>query len=85
MATAKVPSLFSHVQFPSIDDAGRQCCSLYIALIQQPVRKWEKPWRHQRAIVLFATSAEETKVRLHLEGRIRPGEHVLQIVKVGEQ
>ena len=85
MATAKVSPLFSHVQFPSIDGVGERGCSLYIALIQQPVRKWEKPWRHQRAIVLFATSAEETKLRLQLEGRIRAVEHVLQTVKVGEQ
>lgn len=84
MATAKLSPLFSHVQFPSTNDA-RQDCSLYVALIQQSVRKWEKPWQHQRAIVLFATSAEETKMRLQLEERIRPGEHVLQIVKVGEQ
>jgi hypothetical protein len=28
--------------------------SLHVAIIQQLVRKWERPWRHQRAIVLFA-------------------------------
>jgi len=59
-------------------------CSLHIAVIQQPVRKWEKPWRHQRAIVLFANSPEETKLRLQLEGRMRHGEQVLQIIQVGE-
>jgi hypothetical protein len=85
VATAKVPPLSSHTQFQSIDNVRQQARSLYIALIQQPVRKWEKPWRHQRVIVLFATSAQETKLRLHLEGRIRHGELVLQVVKVGEQ
>ena len=57
---------------------------LHLTIIQQSVRRWEKPWRHQRAIVLFARSAEETKLRLQLEGRMKPGEQVLQIVRVGE-
>jgi len=55
-----------------------------MAIIQQPIRKWERPWRHQRAIVLFANSPEETKLRLQLEGRMRHGERVLQIIPVGE-
>jgi hypothetical protein len=57
---------------------------MHVAVIQLPIRKWEKPWRHQRAIALFTGSPEETKLRLHLEGRIRPGEHILQIISVGE-
>ena len=57
---------------------------LHLAVIQQPTRRWERPWRHQRAIALFAQSAEETKLRLQLEGRMKPGEQVLQIVRVGE-
>jgi hypothetical protein len=57
---------------------------LHMAIIQQPIRKWERPWLHQRAIVLFATSPEETKLRLQLEGRLRHGERVLQIIQVGE-
>lgn len=59
-------------------------CSLYMAIIQQPVRRWEKPWLHQRAIVLFAKSPEETKLRLSLESRLKVGEQILQIVAVGE-
>ena len=59
-------------------------CSLHMAIIQQPIRKWERPWLHQRAIVLFATSPEETKLRLQFEGRLRRGERVLQIIQVGE-
>jgi hypothetical protein len=55
-----------------------------MAIIQQPVRKWERSWRQQRAIVLFANSPEETKLRLPLEGRKRHGEQVLQIMPVGE-
>jgi len=95
MATAKVSPLSSPAQFPVINNldtrevaqesfALAHGCSLHMAIIQQPVRKWERPWRHQRAIVLFAKSAEETKLRLQLEGRLRHGEQVLQIIPVGE-
>jgi hypothetical protein len=95
MATDKVSPLSSHAQFPAANDldsreiahesfALANVCSLHMAIIQQPVRKWERPWRHQRAIVLFAKSAEETKLRLQLEGRMRHGEQVLQIIPVGE-
>jgi hypothetical protein len=58
-------------------------CSLYIGIVQEPVRKWEKPWRHQRAIVLFANSSGETRLRIYAEDRIKVGEHVLQIIRVG--
>jgi hypothetical protein len=95
MATHKVPPLSSHTQFPVANNldiceiaqesfAPSPECSLYLAVIQQSVRRWEKPWRHQRAIALFANSPEETKLRLQLEGRMRHGEQVLQIIPVGE-
>jgi hypothetical protein len=95
VATDKVSPLSSHAQFPVTNNldtceitnesfAVAHRCSLHLALIQQPVRKWERPWRHQRAIVLFANSPEETKLRLQLEGRMRHGERVLQIIPVGE-
>ena len=95
MANAKVSPLSSHAQFPvasNLDtrEIGQESlalvhgCSLHMAIIQQPIRKWERPWRHQRAIVLFAKSPEETKLRLQLEGRMRHGEQVLQIIPVGE-
>jgi hypothetical protein len=95
MAVATVAPLSSHAQFPTASNldsreiaqasfALAKGCSLHIAIIQQPVRKWERPWRHQRAIVLFANSPEETKLRLQLEGRMRHGERVLQIILVGE-
>ncbi|MGH9545327.1 MAG: hypothetical protein ACRD23_08935 [Terriglobales bacterium] len=95
MATAKISPLSSHTQFPIANNldtreiaqesfAMARGCSLHLAIIQQPVRRWEKPWRHQRAIVLFARSSEETKLRIHLEGRIKAGELVLQIIPVGE-
>ena len=95
MATDKVSPLSSHAQFPAANNldtceiateafALAHGCSLHMAIIQQPVRKWEKPWRHQRAIVLFANSPEETKLRLQLEARMRHGERVLQIIPVGE-
>ena len=95
MATDKVSPLSSHAQFPLANNLDTRefaqnsftptpGCSLHMAIIQQSVRKWEKPWRHQRAIVLFAKSPEETKLRIHLEGRIKAGELVLQVVPVGE-
>ena len=89
MATDKVSPLSSHAQFPvanvrEIAFAPTPGCSLYLALIQQSVRRWEKPWLHQRAIVLFANSPEETKLRLQVESRMRHGERVLQIIQVGE-
>jgi hypothetical protein len=95
VATHKVSPLPSPPQFSAANnldtcEIARQSfaptpeCSLYLALIQQSVRRWEKPWRHQRAIVLFAHSPEETKLRLQLEGRVRHGERVLQIIPVGE-
>jgi hypothetical protein len=95
MATDKVSPLSSHTQFPAADNLDTReiaqesfCpgsrCSLHMAIIQQSVRRWEKPYRHQRAIALFANSPEQTKLRIHLEGRIRAGEQVLQIVRVGE-
>jgi hypothetical protein len=95
MAIDKVSSLSSQTQFPGANDldireiahesfAVSNRRSLHMAIIQQPVRKWERPWRPQRAIVLFANSPEETKLRLQLEGRMRHGEQVLQIISVGE-
>ena len=95
MATAKVSPTASQTQFPVANNldtreiaqesfALAHGCSLHMAIIQQPARKWEKPWRHQRAIVLFARSPEETKLRLQLESRMSHGEQVLQIIPVGE-
>ena len=91
MATSKVSSLSSYAQLPDANPDTRAIArsvgprfSMHVAVIQLPVRKWEKPWRHQRAIVLFTESVEETKLRLHLEDRIGPGEHILRIIAVGE-
>ena len=93
MATDKVSPLSSRAQFPGANNLDTSeiayqsfadGLSLHVAIIQQPVRKWERPWRRQRAIALFAKSREETKLRLQCEGRMRHGERVLQIVSVGE-
>jgi hypothetical protein len=95
MASAKVSPLASRPQFAAANKLDtrdiaidwltfNRRCSLYLAVIQQPVRKWEKPWRHQRAIALFAKSAEEIKLRLQIEGRLRNGEQCLQIIQAGE-
>jgi len=87
MATAKVSSPSSYTQFPIPNEPNSRVktaqSSVFIASIQQPVSKWVRPWRRQRTIALFANSPEETKLRLQLEGRLRVGEHVLQIIKVG--
>jgi hypothetical protein len=56
---------------------------LHMAIIQQPTRKWEKPWRRQRAIVLFAESSEEMRLRLQLERRLRTGERILEVLRMG--
>jgi hypothetical protein len=95
VATDKVSPLSSHAQFPAANNlatreiahesfAGAHGCFLHMVIIRQPLRKWERPWRHQRGIVLFANSPEETKLRLQLEGRMRHGEQMLQIIRVGE-
>ena len=79
MAIDKVSPLSSHAQFPVTNNldtreiaqesfALTHGCSLHMAIIQQPVRKWEKPWRHQRAIMLFANSPEETKLEARRAG-----------------
>jgi hypothetical protein len=95
VASSNLPSPSSRAQFAAANKLDtrdiahdwltfNRRCSLYLAVIQQPVRKWEKPWRHQRAIALFAKSAEEIKLRLHIEGRLRNGEQCLQIIQAGE-
>ena len=93
MATAKVSPLSSHAQFTRKLDrrdlatepfAFEHGSSLYIAVIQQPARKWEKPYRHQREIALFAKSPEELKLRLRTEDRLKTGEKLLQIMRAGE-
>jgi len=61
-----------------------QGLTLHLAVIQQPVRRWERPWRHQRVIVLFAASPRDMKVRLQAESRIETGEQVLRVIRAGE-
>jgi hypothetical protein len=89
MATTTVPSTSFPAQPPATNNLDTReiakesvvptrGCHLHMAIIQRSVRRWEKPWRHQRAIVLFANSAEETKLRILVEGRIKAGEYVLQ-------
>jgi hypothetical protein len=84
MADATVPSFESTPQFPAqLLEPPKSPRFLYVACIQQPVRKWEKPWQHQRAVALFAVSPIHMKMRLRLEGRLASGEQVLQVVEVG--
>jgi hypothetical protein len=82
MATTTVLSLSFAAQPPTATPAVTRGCGLHIAIIQLSVRRWERPWRHQRAIVLFADSPEETRLRIYAEGRIKAGEHVLQVIRV---
>jgi hypothetical protein len=83
MAEATVPSSESISQFPTLIEPTRAPRFLYLACIQQPIRQWEKPWQHQRAVALFAVSPIHMKMRLALEGRLSSGEQVLQVVEVG--
>jgi hypothetical protein len=57
VATHKVPPFSSHAQFLAANNmdareianesfAVAHGCSLHMAIIQQPVRKWERPWCH---------------------------------------
>jgi hypothetical protein len=81
VADAKVsPSVF-HAQFSNAQSYAGQ--SLHLAIIQLPIRRWQRPWQHQRAIALFATSPHDMKWRLRLERRLRAGEQVLRVFEAG--
>ena len=56
--------------------------SLYAAIIQPPCRRWTKPWRHQRTILLFAESTQAMRQRLETEGRVCPRCFVLMVFRV---
>jgi hypothetical protein len=81
VADAKVSPPVSHAQFPTPQSHPGQ--SLHLAIIQVPIRRWQKPWQHQRVIALFAASPEGLKLRLQCESRLRAGELVLRIIKAG--
>jgi hypothetical protein len=67
-------------------EGQRAAVSLYAAVIQAPCRKWTKPWRHQKVILLYAESAKAMRQRLESEGRVGPSCFVLQIFRVkGDQ
>ena len=63
-------------------ERGHAAVSLYAAIIQAPCRRWAKPWRHQRTILLFAESARAMRQRLEKEGRVGPRCFVLQVFKI---
>jgi hypothetical protein len=69
---------------PQILKPERQSAAVsqYAAIIQAPCRRWTKPWRHQRTILLFAESAQAMRQRLETEGRIGPRCFVLQVFRV---
>jgi hypothetical protein len=54
-----------------------------LAIIQLPIRRWQRPWQHQRAIALFAASPREMKLRVVREHRVAAGEQILQIIQAG--
>jgi len=56
--------------------------SLYAAIVQVPCRRWTKPWRHQRTILLFAESDRAMRQRLEKEGRVDSRCFVLQVFRV---
>lgn len=81
MADAKVPSAVFPAQFATSQSHTGQ--SLHLAIIQLPIRRWQRPWQHQRAIALFATSPAALKLRLQHEKRLRAGEQVLRVFEAG--
>lgn len=82
MADAKVSPPVSHTQFLNSHSKPVQAY-LHLAIIQLPIRRWQRPWQHQRAIALFAASPEGLKLRLRREGRLKAGEQILRIIKAG--
>ena len=81
MADAKVSPPVFHAQFRTSQPNPGQ--SLHFAIIQLPIRKWQRPWQHQRAIALFAASPHDMKLRLRREDRLRAGEQILRVVEAG--
>jgi hypothetical protein len=81
MADATVPSVVFPAQ--SSNTRSNPSQSLHLAIIQLPIRKWQRPWQHQRAIALFAASPREMKLRLLREDRVAAGELILQITEAG--
>jgi hypothetical protein len=87
MANDTVSPLSPHTQFAAannLENREARQHSLHLAIIQQSVRRWQRPWRHQRAIVLFAKCPQEMKERIKREHRIRTGEQVLRVISVGK-
>jgi hypothetical protein len=82
VADAKVSSAVFPALFPTPQSNPGQSF-LHLAIIQLPIRRWQRPWQHQRAIALFATSPEGLKLRLQREGRLRAGEQILRIIEAG--
>jgi hypothetical protein len=87
VANDNVSPLSPYTQFPDADNLENLEAlqpSLHLAIIQESVRRWQRPWRHQRAIVLFAKCPQEMKERIQRERRIRTGDQVLRIISVGK-
>jgi hypothetical protein len=57
--------------------------SAFIALIQHPHRTWEKPYRHQKLVVLHADSINAMVARLRNENHLKAGAFVLEVKQVG--
>jgi hypothetical protein len=82
VADAKVSPPVFHTQFPNSPSKPAQAY-LHLAIIQLPIRRWQRPWQHQRAIALFTASPEGLRLRLRREGRLRAGEQILRIIRAG--
>jgi len=67
---------------PLKPECGPTAVSLYAAIIQAPCRRWTKPWKHQKTILLFAESAQAMRRRLETEGRVGSHCFVLQVFRV---
>jgi hypothetical protein len=78
------PNILCFPSQPQLSKAEheRTALCLYAAIIQAPCRKWTKPWRRQRTILLFSESAQAMRQRLETEGRVGPSCFVLQVFRV---
>jgi hypothetical protein len=56
----------------------------FIATIQQPCRRYERPHRRQRFVVLHAADIKAMVARLRGEGHLKAGCFVLQVRQVGQ-
>ena len=53
--------------------------------LQLPCSPWQKPWLHQRVLVLSALDKRHCLSRLRTEGRLHAGQFLLSIQPIGQE